>query len=182
MRSFLLILFFLIPLVFFTCLPAAAFDLRPFEDEAAGMWGYVDADTGRVVIPTAFLFADEFSDAGVAFAVAREGWVCINGQGEPLLRPFIFDNGPDYFQENLARFVQDGKMGYFNRACEVVIPAAYDFGLPFENGRAAVCMECYKEYAGEHYTVVGGRWGCIDREGKLVKPLVSSRGPVECTR
>ncbi|KUG29397.1 hypothetical protein ASZ90_000709 [hydrocarbon metagenome] len=148
----------------------------PFEDAATGLWGYRDRATKKTVIPPRFSYALDFHARGTAFAVSEEGWVCIDRQGRTLLKPFLFDNSPDEFQGGLARFVEEGRIGYFDRAGRVVIPADYDFGLPFEKGLAAVCRECIREYHGEHYTVVDGTWGCVDKRGRLVRPLAEA-GP-----
>ena len=53
----------------------------------------------------------------------EQGWVYVNEKGEAVLRPFIYDNGPDYFEEGLARFVAKGKMGFHDQSLKVWIPA-----------------------------------------------------------
>jgi len=149
----------------------------PFEDPRSGSWGYQDPVDGRVVIPPSFSFALPFNAHGTAFAVfpkspaSNGGWFLIDGRGAPLLAPFIFDNVPDEFSEGLARFVKDGKMGFFDKSGKIVIPASYDFALPFENGAARVCRGCAQERYGEHYSMTGGQWGAVDRRGRFVVPL-----------
>ncbi len=168
----------LIVIVLFLLLPARHAALargpEPFQDETTGMWGYIDPKTRLVVIPARYDAALSFNAEGCAFAVTREGWRYINLHGESLVAPFLFDNGPDEFVQGRARFTEKGKMGFFNRKGEIVVPAIYDFALPFEKGLAPVCNGCVKEYAGEHYAVTGGRWGCVNLAGKLVVPLGAS--------
>jgi len=62
-------------------------------------------------------------------------------------------------------------------AFEAVIPPHhYDWGWPFENGRALVCLGCREgEPEGEHRPVVGGRWGYVDKSGEEVVPVRLSR-------
>lgn len=167
-------------LVLATAVSAPCQEPTPFEDPAGGKWGYRDPATHRVLIPPRFICAEKFNAHGRALAATKEGWALIDRQGNALLRPFIFDNWPDEFSDGLARFIQDGKIGYFNPKGEVVVPARYDFGEPFSNGLAAVCLGCITVKDGEHSRSVGGQWGCIDRSGRIVRPVTS---PVpECFR
>lgn len=90
-----------------------------------------------------------------------QGWVYVNDQGEPILRPFIYDNGPDYFEEGLARFVSKGKMGFHDQALKIQIPARYDFAFPFVDGYAKVGMNCKFIPEGEHRSVLCKQWESI---------------------
>ena len=135
---------------------------QPFE--ADGLWGYRDAD-GRVIIQPRFLMAEPFSAAGLAAVADERGWAYLDRRGKVLLRPFIFDNGPDPFEEGLARYVDGGKIGYFDEGGNIVIPARFDFGLPFQDGGARVCSGCRRVSDGEHTQIQGGRWWTINREG-----------------
>lgn len=136
--------------------------LTPFEQN--GLWGYRDSQN-RIVIPPRYRVANEFSDCGLAAVVDAEGWVYIDTGGRAVIRPFVFDNGPDYFQEGLARFVKNGKFGFFDRTGKVVIPARYDFAYPFDRGKAKVGRGCKILSAGEHQKVEGGVWEEIDQSG-----------------
>ena len=152
--------------------PAWAEYPEPFQDESTGLWGYENPAGGEVVIPADYVLAWEFNEQGTAFAATEDDWLCINADGLVLLHPFVFDNGPDYFEHGLARFVENGRMGFFNEAGEKVIPAEYDFAFPFEDsGLAPVCTGCVLVPDGEHSTVQGGKWGCVDRKGRLVAPM-----------
>ncbi|MGN5537861.1 MULTISPECIES: WG repeat-containing protein [unclassified Alcaligenes] len=91
----------------------------------------------------------------------EHGWVYVNHRGEALLRPFIYDNGPDYFEEGLARFVHDGKMGFHDEALRIWVPARYDFAFPFVNGKAQVGMDCHRVSDGEHRSVYCQHWDSI---------------------
>lgn len=166
MKKMALLLAFL-----FVLLAASHSPPVPFEDNKSGLFGYADSRTGEMAIPPRFMIAEPFNQWGCAYAAGKEGWSYINTRGKELVRPFLFDNGPDAFQEGLARFVREGKMGFYNQQGKIAIPAVFDFCEPFANGQAAVCQGCYKEYMGEHYTVRGGKWGCIDPQGHLLHPL-----------
>ena len=89
----------------------------------------------------------------------EQGWAYIDRRGSGLISRFIFDNGPDYFHEGLARFTVDSKFGFFDRRGRVVIKPTYAFAEHFSEGRAAVCEGCRKVVHGEHWTMEGGKWG-----------------------
>jgi len=90
---------------------------------------------------------------------------------------FLYDNGPDYFVDGLARTTRGGKVGFVNEALEIVVPAEWDFAFPFEVGFARVCTGCsvVHEDGDEHGSVRGGAWGVIDREGRVVVPVAHGR-------
>lgn len=147
--------------------PASTAGWKSFED--GDLVGFKDAQ-GKVVLSPRFQVAQEFTPGGMACGADKDGWVCIDGQGTPLLRPFIFDNGPDEFSEGLARFVEAEKIGFFDQAGIKKIPARYSFALPFTDDRAAFCDGCTRrcEEGGEHCSMTGGKWGLIDRTGAEV--------------
>lgn len=137
--------------------------LTPFE--RAGRWGYQDAG-GRIAIPARYLAAEPFSAHGLAAVADEQGWSYLNVRGDVLIRPYVFDNGPDPFREGLARFVSEGKFGFFDETGRVVIPPRYDFAYPFAGGRAKVGRGCRFVSEGEHQRVEGGVWSEIDRLGR----------------
>lgn len=140
-----------------------------FED--GDLVGFKDAQ-GKVVLSPRFAVAQEFTAGGMACGADNSGWLCIDGNGTELLRPFVFDNGPDEFSEGLARFVEADKFGFFDAAGDKKIPARFSFALPFAGERAAFCDGCTKqcEAGGEHCSMSGGKWGQIDKSGAVVVP------------
>jgi rRNA maturation protein Nop10 len=142
---------------------------QPTPFESNGKWGYRDS-RGVVTISPRFAVATDFSPEGIAAVVDEKGWAIIDARGKLLLRPFEFDNGPDPFQENLARYVEAGKVGFFNRRARVVIPPRFDFAAPFSEGRAAYCAGCKEVRQGEHRVRTGGKWGFLDPTGKTAIP------------
>lgn len=167
MSRWLLIVLLLLP-------PAAAGQgsggrARLIAFEQDGKWGYKD-DRGRVTIKPQFLMAEDFSPEGIAPVVDDGGWAYINADGKVVIRPFVVDNGPDYFSDGLARFVREGKVGFFSKRGRVVIAAKFDFVRPFSEGLAAFCEGCREKPEGEHRMVRGGKWGFINRTGETVIP------------
>jgi len=86
------------------------------------------------------------------------------------------DNGPDYFEDGLARSRVGGKIGYIDRKLNLVIPATYEGAYPFRDGVAVVCTACTyvsdsTATEGERGWYEGGQWGRIDRKGRVVSPF-----------
>jgi hypothetical protein len=145
--------------------------------EKQGRWGYKDGQ-GRVVIDAKFHAAQDFLRGGIAAVVDEQGWAYIDQRGCVLIRPFIFDNGPDYFQEGLARFTVDRKFGFFDDHGQVVISPRFDFAFPFHEGLAAACMGCRIQRQGEHPVVKGGDWGYVNHKGAwAIPPEFQFAGP-----
>jgi hypothetical protein len=72
-----------------------------FLFEKNSRWGYRTKAGDQVIAPV-FLMATDFSKEGMAAVVDEQGWAWIDQKGEVIARPFVFDNGPDYFREGLA--------------------------------------------------------------------------------
>lgn len=111
----------------------------------------------------------EYDRYGHALILDADGWVYVDRRGRTVLRPFIYDNGPDDFEEGLARFVRKGKMGFHDEALKIVIPARYDFAFPFRNGVAKVGMDCRFRPQGEHKAVDCESWELVDLKGRKVR-------------
>ncbi|MGV8073024.1 MAG: WG repeat-containing protein [Syntrophobacteraceae bacterium] len=154
----LLISFFLL------CAASAADSISPFEDRKTRLWGY-RTSSGAVIIKPQFLVAEDFSSQGMAAVADASGWKFIDEKGKVVIRPFVFDNGPDPFLEGLARFKNRGKFGFFDERGHVIIPARFDFATPFSDGLAAFCRDCREQTEGEHSSYEGGKWGFIDKKG-----------------
>lgn len=138
--------------------------------EENGLFGFKDKK-GKVIIKPQYEQAMEFTKSGVAFVVSKNKWICIDAKNKFLLESFLYDNGPDYISESLARYVEEGKMGFHNERCQKVIEAQYDFAYPFENGYAMVCLGCELKPEGEHKRIVGGKYGILNKKGKIVLPI-----------
>jgi hypothetical protein len=142
-------------------------DTLPIPFQAGEYWGYKD-ERGGAVIAARYIMAMPFSRHGLAAVVDDSGWVYINRQGKKLIRPYVFDNGPDYFCEGLARYVSGGRIGFFDESGRIVIPAKFQFAAPFSGGFSAFCERCVPVREGEHTRQQGGKWGYLDKKGAIV--------------
>lgn len=140
--------------------------------EANGAYGFKDPG-GAVVVPAKFQMAFD-AEGALACAVASWGWVCLDGRGHEFLRPYVFDNGPDPYVDDRARFVEGGKIGFYDRRGVKVIAARFEYATQFAEERAAYCEGCKQACApeGSPCSVEGGRWGVIDPEGRALTPAV----------
>ncbi|HEV8147218.1 MAG TPA: WG repeat-containing protein [Bryobacteraceae bacterium] len=133
----------------------------------------LQASDGSVVIAKQALAGLDFEGAVTgAIVVGKDQLYFVNRRGKtaPALR---FDNGADYFVEGLARSVKAGKIGFVNPNLDEVIAPRWDFASPFQDGLAAVCNGCApKSDRREHTVITGGKWGYIDKLGKVVVPVV----------
>ena len=129
---------------------------------------------GKTVTPAArrTLSFDKFGLAGMY--ASSTGWMYIDRRGRIVAdHVYAFDNGPDPFEDGLARVVRDGKVGFVDRKGRLVIPAMYDGAFQFEKGRARVCIGCTNVCADqvapercEHHTYEGGTFKTIDRKNR----------------
>lgn len=160
--------------------PAPAIDTTGWVAfEANDLYGFKNA-AGEVVLPPRWQMAQDFTPHGLACVVEADEWRCIDPRGAELLRPYIYDNGPDYFADGLARFVEAGKLGFHDDAGRKVIPARFEFVTPFAEERAAFCVGCTKQCDGEHCGMSGGKWGLIDRTGaEVLAPRFDEIHPFE---
>ena len=142
---------------------------KPVPFERQHLWGYRDIQ-GNVVLEPVYFYADSFLDGGIAAVIDDSGWVYIDTGGRALIRPFIVDNGPDYFSEGLARFEVDSLIGFFDGYGAVVLPPQFDFVFPFHEGLAATCAGCTRVAEGEYTRIEGGKWGYVNVRGELVIP------------
>jgi len=104
------------------------------------------------------------------FAAFKEGegmWY-FDLTGEKMLKIYSFDNGPDYFEEGLSRYLEGDKIGYIDEDLNVVIPAQFDGAFPFKNGVAKVCVGCERSRVDGPSALEGGKWGLVDKEGDVI--------------
>lgn len=154
------------------CDPDALGDGRPdrvaFEQD--GLWGFRDA-AGKVVIAAQYFTVTPYTTEGVAGVIVEGGAAFIDLTGRRVATALMFDNGPDYFVQGLARIVDGDKTGFVDRAGKVVIAPKFDAAGSFCEGLAPVCMGCKEIPRGEHSEMVGGQWGFVDRNGAVVIPI-----------
>ncbi len=172
---------------------AADYDLPCFyaDKESGGSLEHVEhcarATDDSVVFRPAVMARMDFEGDGLSPATANGSWHWVRPDGRAVA-VVTFDNGADDFEEGLARGPWQGGMAYYDKQLNRVLATPYDWVDRFDGGIAAVCKGCRIERTpdGEHSVVVGGEWGAIDRQGRLVLPMrrdsASLRADVEASR
>jgi hypothetical protein len=144
------------------------------EDEVPNC-AYQDS-RGRLLIRREALEGVDFGLEGVAQVIVGRALLYVTpaGRTAPALP---VDNGADYFVEGLARTRKQGKIGFVNSSLDEVVAPTWDFAYPFENGLAVVCQGCAPQRVegSEHSEVVGGKWGYIDKRGRVVVAVTHER-------
>jgi WG repeat protein len=132
-------------------------DRFSFQDPSTQRYGFKNA-AGAVVIAPRLRFAYEFGPGGIAAAVDdTTRFVFLDTQGRVIARAFASDNGPDYFQEGVARIIDArGKIGYVTDRGQLAIAPTYDAAESFCHGVAEVTVD--------------GATFVVDRRGKRVGP------------
>jgi WG containing repeat len=130
---------------------------------------------GHIHLKRQHLRALDFDRQGLASVYIGGGWRYFSrdGRSAPVM---TMDNGADSFADGLARSPVGAKVGFIDRNLTLVIPPRYNGALPFENGSAAVCVDCKLTSEGEHSSYDGGRWTCIDRHGHERQPFNAGPG------
>ncbi len=194
LRTFIaMLIIFLVPVV-------AEAGLVAYLDKTTELWGFKDAQ-GIVVIKPQFaavyattdeVFSPKNKETEYLVGVIKN-WTTyrISKDGKIKFESVFFDNGPDYYEEGLARFIdpKTGKIGFHDRRGHVVIKPEFDFASPFKNGTSNVSIGCHAEYPQKptflplssssfhqprkemFFSLVGGKWGKIDKTGKIIVPL-----------
>jgi len=137
---------------------AGLHDRFVFEDEKLELSGYKNK-AGAVVIKPRFREAYPFGPGGIAaVSEPKVGLGYINPSGKMIAIAHAMDNGPDYFQDKLARIIgKNKKVGYIDDTGKIVIAPKYDEAMPFCDGTADV--------------VLRGKPLTIDKTGAVVKKL-----------
>ncbi len=170
---------------------AAAFELSCIYSDKTdeGVFDIVEhcarEENGGIVFNPEILRRMQFGDDGLTPAGVGEAWRWVRPDGRSV--PVItYDNGPDEFEEGLARGRRPEGMAYYDKQLNLALATSYAWAEPFSGGLAAVCSRCVIVPEGEHSVVVGGDWGAIDRKGALVLPLrpdaASLRSELEAAR
>ncbi len=154
------------------------YQIIPFESEIINetnkvvKYGLKDV-TGKIIIEPKYtmIFKVYNSSFFCIWDEIQKKLVILDLEENFVLSPLLFDNGPDYFEDGVARYIENEKVGYFNETMKKVIPARFDFAFPFYDNYAIVCNGCQRIDSDEYEKIEGGKWGVIDKTGDIVVPL-----------
>jgi len=136
--------------------------LTPFLQD--GLWGYKDKNTGNIVIPAQYTFADYLFTNGFTKVVKMRKAGIINKNGAEII-PCIYDDiewDPEFksyiSNEGLAKATLNKKMGLINSKNNIIAPFKYDEIGPFKNNIAQIKVD--------------NKYGYISTLGKEVIPCI----------
>lgn len=110
-----------------------------------------------------------FDSEGLACVMFSSDEVFYILQNGRIQRTYFFDNGCDYFREDLARGIVGNNMVYINKRLDVVLSPGYEFVFSFDYGHAVVCNGPFiVGMDREHSFRRGGQCGLINKQGELV--------------
>jgi hypothetical protein len=121
--------------------------LVSFIDSTSGinLIGY-KTTAGKITIKAQFSQTSTDTLTSMAIVLLHSEWLGIDKNGQVILKPFIYDNGPDYIEEGLFRFVENNKIGFANAEGKKIIAAKFDFVTPFSNGFSEYYLGGYRVY------------------------------------
>ncbi|MGE5703597.1 MAG: WG repeat-containing protein, partial [Clostridia bacterium] len=126
-------------------------------------WGYIN-DKGQFIISPRYDYADDFQENGLAMVIQRERSGLINRQGQYVVAPKY--DSISRFSEGRASVTDDKGTWVMDEQGKILTAEPYDFIAMYQNGRATFSVT--KEGM--------GRYGYLDRDGKVVIPARYENG------
>ena len=120
-------------------------------------------------------YTDTFKTYAIVTLNSNSGFIGIDKDENELFQVYPYDNGPDYVSDGLFRIIRDFKIGFADVVSgRIIIQPVFDFSFGFESGLAIVNIGGHKEKVnpanpnGEYHMWRGGKWGVIDKTGRLL--------------
>lgn len=129
---------------------------------------------GKIIIKAKFNYSYTDTLYSMAIVLKNSEWVGIDRNEKIILKPFIYDNGPDYVKEGLFRFVENNKIGFANLEGQKIILPQLDFATPFVEGLSEYTLGGHRENekGGEHWYWKGGyESGYLNKYGQRFKRI-----------
>ncbi|MBL0942295.1 MAG: WG repeat-containing protein, partial [Alphaproteobacteria bacterium] len=128
--------FFILFIMSMTCTHAEK--LIAFEDTKTKLWGFKN-EKGKTIIPAQFQRVHKSEKDELLIPVSKNGiFYRMDKRGNLKFESVFYDNGWDYYEEGLARFFKNGKVGFHDKKGNVIIQPRYDFAKYFKDGRSIV--------------------------------------------
>lgn len=175
--------FFILAMLFNSAYAAA---LTPYKDPDSGFYGFKN-NKGKIIITAQFQNIRNSEIDEELIPVLKNGkFYRMDYNGNLKFESVFYDNGWDYYEEGLARFIKDGKVGFHDKKGNIVINSRYDYASYFKKGFSIVCIGCWEYYPKspkfrpltnsiliqhEFSDIAGGKWGAIDSKGQIVVPI-----------
>ena len=133
--------------------------LIPHQEGSSGKWGFLDEETGKLMIPFKYDLVDGFSEGLAAVVIRGVGWGFID-KNDSVIIPLKYDL-VFHFAEGMTQATLNGKTGFIDRTGKAVIPFKYDHAVNFSESL----------YKGFSMVSLDGKHGFIDKTGIEVVPI-----------
>lgn len=147
--------------------------------------GFVDSN-GKIVIEAGKytnIFTSEFDKIAFVAIKGKQGVYAIDRNEKVLFQVCNYEGLPDRVSNGLFRITMNDKVGFANMDGQVVIKPQFQFVYPFmNNGFAIFCKNGTWSMLNKEILVITGKWGAIDRKGKIVIPAIYESGSEEHIR
>ncbi|MDC2165500.1 WG repeat-containing protein [Bacteroides thetaiotaomicron] len=151
----------------------------PDFDKDETFSGYVNAN-GEVIIPAGKydnIFTPEFDKIAFVTIKGKKGVYAIDRNEKILFQVYNPEYGPDDISNGLFRIIQNNKIGFANMNGQIVIKPQFQFIYSFnENGFAIFCEQGTWHTPEVGINVIKGKWGAIDKKGKIIIPAIYDSG------
>ena len=141
--------------------------------------GYMDSN-GKIVIPAgkyANTFTAEFDKIAFVAIKGRQGVYAIDRKEKVLFEVYNYMGFPDDVSNGLFRIIENGKIGFANMDGQIVIKPQFQFVYPFtDNGFAIFCKNGIWSKLNKEIDVITGKWGAINKKGKIIIPATYEGG------
>ncbi len=142
--------------------------------------GFADTN-GNIIIPAgkyADIFTTEFDKIAFVAIKGKKGIYAIDKKEKVLFQVCNYEFFPDKVSNGLFRIIENGKIGFANMDGQIIIKPQFNFIFPFQkNDFAIFCEKGTWIKVHEEYTKFsGGKWGAIDKNGKIIIPPIYEDG------
>jgi WG containing repeat len=165
-----------------------------WEKGEESRWGFIDKE-GRMRIAPAYSAARSFSPDGLAAVVAKGAWKFIDKEGRVVLSP-AYSQVLDFSEGLAAVRLKNGRLGFIDRQGAQAVSTEFEFVESTDNSIPSTFKGTEYEELGYYspyeerspgepprfseglYPVrVRGKWGHIDRQGKIrIAPRFDAAG------
>lgn len=152
----------------------------PNFDKDETFSGYVNAN-GEVVIPAGKydnIFTPEFDKIAFVAIKGKKGVYAIDKKEKVLFQVCNYEFFPDKVSNGLFRIIENGKIGFANMDGQIIIKPQFNFIFPFQKNDFAIFCEkgAWIKVHEEYTKFSGGKWGAIDKNGKIIIPPIYEDG------
>lgn len=142
--------------------------------------GFADAN-GNIIIPAgkyADIFTTEFDKIAFVAIKGKKGVYAIDKKEKVLFQVCNYEFFPDKVSNGLFRIIENGKIGFANMDGQIIIKPQFNFIFPFQKNDFAIFCEkgAWIKVHEEYTKFSGGKWGAIDKNGKIIIPPIYEDG------